>query len=794
MKAYIFIFAALCLTAIGSNAQFNCQHTKQLHSQKVATAPINNNGKSDTLNILHYHLDLDMTKVQSGQINGSCTISLSPKMANITRVSLDFKSLTVDSVLLNNTAITTYSHAGGSILGITLPSAFAMGDTFHLRIFYHGHPITDQSGWGGFHFGNPYFYNLGIGFASNPHNVGSMWFPCFDNFVEKSTYSFAVKTNAGRKAYCNGLRTQLDTSTFGGDTVVSHWNQTDPIPTYLASVAISDYQELSYTHNGMPFLILARAADTTNVRASFTNLPAIYDAEVAAYGPYFWQKVGYAITPIGSMEHATSIHLARSIANGSLTNEDIIAHELAHHWFGNLVTCETAGDMWINEGMAEYVSHQYQETVYNRERYVKAVLDNQAYVIQYAAVEDGGHFPLYGLSNELTYGKHTYQKGAMVGHNLRTYLGDSLFFNGWQTLMSSYTYSTINSYQLRDHLGPIAGYDLTSFFDDWVFNPGYPEFNIDSMRVIVSAIPEPTVKVGVSQRMRARNKRFTNVPLRISLRDSLGQVQHHEVMFSGTDTVYTLLNAFAPQWGNLNENAFLLDGTTYTDFNLKQPGINSFNTCKMDVAVTQITDSVNLRVEHHWAGPSRTGNEPFRISNSRYWRVTGHLTAGFMAEGRLEYSNSASSGNLDADLVSATEDSLMLVYRRDATQPWQEFEWYSKNYFGAPNNGYGRINIQVLIPGEYAFANGVSAFGLEENSKAENRIIAYPNPAGDSVTISFYPIERFAKWQITDMNGRQLSGGNLSKNQSELKIETANWPNGTYVFTLEGESISFLVN
>jgi hypothetical protein len=293
--------------------------------------------------------------------------------------------------------------------------------------------------------------------------------------------------------------------------------------------------------------------------------------------------------------------------------------------------------------------------------------------------------------------------------------------------------------------------------------------------------------------MRATTKRFSNVPLRISLRDSLGHVQHHEVLFLGADTVYTLQNAFAPQWGNLNDDAFLLDGTTYTDFNLKQPGINANNRCKMDVAVTQIADSVNLRVEQHWAGPSRTGNEPFRISNSRYWRVTGHLKPGFMAEGRLEYSNFASSGNLDADLVSATEDSLILVYRKDATEPWQEFEWYSKNYFGAANNGYGRVNIQVLIPGEYAFANGVSAFGLKEESKTENRIIAYPNPAGDSVTISFYPTQNPAPWQITDMNGRVVKSDTLGKNQSEVNIETAAWPAGTYVFALEGQTVKFVL-
>jgi aminopeptidase N len=206
---------------------------------------------------------------------------------------------------------------------------------------------------------------------------------------------------------------------------------------------------------------------------------------------------------------------------------------------GNLVTCETAGDMWINEGMAEFVSHQYQELVYDRERYEEVVLANHDLVLNRAVIDDGGHFALYGLPNELTYGTHTYQKGAMVAHNLRTYLGDPAFYNGLQTLLLLNAYSTLNSYQFRDQLANITGSNLTSFFDDWIFNPGYPEFNIDSTRVFYTAIPEPRVNVGVSQRQFATTKPFTNVPLRITLRDSAGQTQHHEVLYRGGDTVFS---------------------------------------------------------------------------------------------------------------------------------------------------------------------------------------------------------------------------------------------------------------
>jgi hypothetical protein len=787
------IIAVLSLLFGNIHGQFNCQQTKQLLGVQATTPPINNNGKSDTIDVLHYDLDLDFTQVQTGFLDRSvCTITMVPKINGVTKVNLDLLILHIDSVKLNDTLSPAYTFSSGPNFPITLPNAMNVGDTFTLAIHYYGSPIDDQSGWGGFHFNNPYFFNLGVGFAANPHTFGRAWFPCFDNFVEKSTYSFKVKTAGGRKAYCNGVRTLLDTTSFGGDTVVSHWQQTDPIPTYLASVAISNYQEVSYTHAGKEFLLLGRANDTANISGSFANLPQIYDAQVTSYGPYQWQKVGYALTTIGAMEHATSIHYPRSIVDGTLNYEDIIAHELAHHWFGNLVTCETAGDMWINEGMAEFVSHQYQELVYDRNRYDNVVLANHDLVINRAAKDDGGHFALYDLPNELTYGTHTYQKGAMVAHNLRTYLGDPAFYNGLQTLLLTNSYGTLNSYQFRDQLSNITGYDLTNFFDDWIFNPGYPEFNIDSMRVIITAIPEPTVKVGVSQRQFATNKPFTNVPLRITMRDSMGQVQHHDVLYTNGDTTYTLMNAFAPQWINLNEGSFLLAGVSATDFNINNIGFYNNNYCKMDLTVQTLADSADLRVEHHWAGSSRTGNEPFRLSTSRYWRVSGYLPQGFLADGEVIFSSNANNNFLDEDLLANGEDSLMLVYRKDAREPWREYDWYSKNYMGSSNNKSGRINIQVLIPGEYAFANGVSAFGLDEE-KLKYNLSAYPNPTSDSIRFTFTPLSKTTRWTIINSNGQQLAKGKAKKGDELVALQTSDLATGMYFFLLDDESVPFIV-
>lgn len=789
----LYTFAIILFLSVQISAQYNCQYTKSLKSAAAATPPINNNAKSDTLDILHYDLDMDMTLIQNSLLRATAELTIVAKQNNISTVNLDFINLHIDSVKLNNTAHCTHNFSSGPQFLISLPQTFNAGDTFTLSVFYYGAPVKDASGWGGFHLSSPYFFNLGVGFAANPHTFGRAWFPCYDNFVEKSTYSFHVKTSNGRTAYCNGLLTSLDTTTFGGDTVVSYWEQTDPIPSYLAAIAISNYEVLESTHNGMPFWLIARPGDTSNMQGSFANLHNIYDGFVSRFGPYFWQKVGFTVTTTGAMEHATSIHYPLSSVNGNLQSQDLIAHELAHHWFGNLVTCETAGDMWINEGMAEYMSHQFEEDLNGYGTYLQRVVDNHFYVINQAHIADDGYRALYNLPNELTYGVHTYQKGAMVGHNLRGYLGDSAFFNGLTTLLNNNKYGNLSSAQFRDQLGTITGYDLTSFFNDWVFDAGYPDFNIDSMHVFYNAIPEPRTAIRVSQRMLATTKRFTNVPLTITLHDDLGNHWENHVLFEDDDTTFYFVTPSEPTWATINEDNRVLIGVTALDQKLNASQSYSNTKAMIDVNVTSLSDSARLRVEHHWTGPSTTGNENFRVSSARYWRVTGQLPVSYQANARLDYTSSAANAFLDEDLLANGEDSLILVYRQDATEEWREFGFYHKDYLGSPSNKFGRIYIHSLIRGEYAFANGVSAFSIAENTHSPQNINLFPNPSTDSVTITFNELENETEWFIRDISGKTQQAGNLPAHSTSIELEVHELTAGTYFFCSGKNVVKFVV-
>jgi aminopeptidase N len=222
-------------------------------------------------------------------------------------------------------------------------------------------------------------------------------------------------------------------------------------------MAVSDYHKQSWTHAGKTFELYGRAQDTANMTTGFVHLNDIYDAFVEEFGPYVFEKVGYAMTITGAMEHAGMIHLPRTLANANLSGEDIIAHELAHMWFGNAVTTKTAQDMWINEGFAEFGSHFYEEKVYGRPQYVKTVQNNQVLVLKQAAQSDGGHLALSGVNQNQTYGTHTYQKGAMVAHNLREFLGDSLFSHAVKQLIATNTFGNYDANSFKESLRTLRG-------------------------------------------------------------------------------------------------------------------------------------------------------------------------------------------------------------------------------------------------------------------------------------------------------------------------------------------------
>ncbi len=745
------------------------------------------NSRSDSVDIIHYHIRLDLTDYSNQYISGNCQIIFTPKNTSVQALALDLLQMQVDSVVLKNQTLSfTYND---TLLTATFPVPVMASDTDTLTVYYQGNPQKDASGWGGFYFQSGYIFNLGVGFAANPHNYGRVWFPCFDNFVERSTYTFTIKTAGGRKAKCNGYL--VSETIVSGDTLESVWQMDTPIPTYLACVAAANYETVTQTYNGalgnISIELNALSGDTQNLKNSFIHLTDALSAYESYYYPFVWNKVGYSLVPFssGAMEHATNIAYPRLAANGSLTYETLMAHELSHHWWGDLVTCETAGDMWINEGMATYSEHLFLNYLYGYNRYLDEVKSNNADVLQYAHIEEGGYLAISGVPHQYTYGKHVYNKGALVAHNLRGYLGDSLFFAGLRQLLTDFQGKNLNSYLFRDSLSAYTGYNLTDFFNNWVFSPGFSHFELDSTQ-ITPAGSNYNITLFIEQKLKGASVFHQNVPLEITFFDQNWNKTVQRVWVSGQFSSPTVTLNFNPQLIIVNETNTLNQARTDESRLITATGNYNLSLAKMTVTVNNITDSTYLFVQHHWVAPDSLTNDTggTTISSRRYWTVKTLSAGTFDASARIFYDARSNTGYLDSDLVSVTEDSLILLYRASPADNWQEYPNYTKNVVGNNANGYGFIDIQTLLPGDYAFANGVSRY-LGISARKKERIKIYPNPATDFLILTAQNAHQNYRLEVFNNLGQLILTTHF---RSKTRLDTSLWSNGVYILKLSAEN------
>ncbi len=732
----LLVFFASLLWFAGMNAQQllpSCRHRQMNDVAKVSAL----NSRSDTIDITHYNVDLDITDFVTKIIKGSCEISFKSKVNGVNELPLDLLRLTVDSVKQNNSML-AFSY-NDTLLRVAIPTLNA-GDSAKVRVYYRGVPQGDASGWGGFYFQGGYAFNLGVGFDADPHNYGRVWHPCFDNFVERATYRFAITTTGGKIAYCNG---SLINDTTIGTLRTRTWYMNDEIPTYLASVAVASYTQVTSAYNGIqrqiPVVLAALPGDTNNLKNSFINLHNAMSAFENAYGPYVWDRVGYCLVPFssGAMEHASNIAYPRVAANGTLGYEaDLMAHELAHQWWGDQATCTTAEDMWLNEGWATYSQHIFTEAVYGRQAYKAAVRSNHEEVLHYTHLKEGGYRAVSGLPHQYTYSDHVYLKGADVAHTLRGYMGDSLFFKGIKAYMTNYKFRDAGSADFRNVLMDSTGINLTDFFNNWVFNPGFPHFSVDSFASVQNGASYD-VTVYVKQKLTGTTMLYSNVPLQLTFIDPLFNEVIKHIIVNGITSSYTFSLPFNPSYAGLNLDEKINDATAPEMKFIKAIGTVNFPNARMSLTVRNVTDSVFVKIDHNYTSPDpfKVNTGQFRLSPNRYWKVDGVFNAGFDASARLYYDGrniqSGGNGSLDNQLITTSEDSLVLLYRKDASDDWEMFPHYTKNVLTNLNDKYGFVTVDTLKKGEYVF--GMLRYPLEMITSDEglSDLKVYPNPGSE---------------------------------------------------------------
>jgi len=722
--------------------------------------------KADTIHVSHYDINLEIREFSKGEINGYTDVAVVSKMAPLSSIYLHFWGLAVDSVKKES------NHIGFSQVGQQLKieqSFSAVGQTETIRVYYHGKPKQDSQ-WGGFFFSGDFAYNMGVGMGSYPHSFGRIWFPCIDEFTDKSTYTFNILTDADKKAVCGGLLTD---STNLGDKMVWKWELTDPIPTYLASVAVGKYKAykdtfLSVSGDVVPIEIYADSATMLKIPGSFENLKTFIHTYENRWGPCRWQRVGYVVVPFnaGAMEHATSIAYPRYAVTGTTANQDLISHELAHFWFGNLITCTNSQNMWINEGFAtygEYLCHEALDPTL--QTYKTKIRELHMEVLK----KDKGQYALNNMPPSETYNSTiSYSKGGLVAYTLRNYMGDEKFFNSIKQFLEENKYSNVTSEEFFQKMSQISGIDLTGFYLGWVNQPGFLNFNIDSVKLKNGS--NNIYQVAFKQRLRYATHFANDNRVDVEFVSASGERKLVEKMqFSGENEMVEVELPFEPVFWAIDPQQKMGDACYDYTLTINKTGTTTWNDALFRIIVDEFSGESILRVEFNIFAPTPSKNvQPniIKISEKYFWRV------GFLKQNEIK---AQYSFTYDTELLKEgyTNKDLVLLYRKDASHAWQIIPTTVSG-----SNVSGRLTTSVLLSGEYTLGIG-NSLSIKE---LENSFEVYPNPTTGEILIqgSKFKVQSV---EVFDVYGRKCHVSRVTLHENHFDISDLS--NGIYFVKIQ---------
>ncbi len=393
----------------------------------------------------------------------------------------------------------------GNLVTVNFGEIIPQGALDSITIFYHGSP--PNSGFGSFGIGKHGEADA-LWTLSEPYGA-SDWWPSKNDLTDKiDSIDIFVAAPNGNKVASNGIL--IGESPYGPNLTVTHWKHKYPIVSYLIAIAVTNYAHYTEYYNGpggvFPIENYVYPEDSAFCTIQTGRLIPVYELFGNRFGnyPFEHEKYGHATFGWGGgMEHQTMTFIGYSAYN-----IEILSHELAHQWFGDMVTCGSWHDIWLNEGFATYCAGLMYEHLTPTTDWLKWLSQNHSWVTYFP---DGSVYCTDTTSvGRIFDSRLSYSKGAMVLHQLRWVIGDTAFFEALRNYLEDpeLRHGFAMTADFKAHVEATSGMDLTQFFDDWIYKEGYPSYQVQC-----SQVDGTTTSVTIHQTQSHSSVEFFHLPV-----------------------------------------------------------------------------------------------------------------------------------------------------------------------------------------------------------------------------------------------------------------------------------------
>lgn len=496
--------------------------------------------------LIHTKLEVNFDWSKS-RMNGIATITAKPHFYPSDSLILDAKGMDILSVFLNNQALEyTYKN---DFLKIKLNKEYKRTENYTVQITYVAKPDERETGGSaailedkGLYFINPKGEDktkMPQIWTQGETEANSVWFPTIDSPNTKSTEEIFMTVDSKYITLSNGKLISSKLNPNG--TRTDHWKQDLPHAPYLFMMGVGEFKQIKdyYTRSDGSKIEVNYYVEPeweSSARDIFGETPNMIKYFSQLLGvEYPWDKYSQIVVRdyvSGAMENTGAVvfgDYAYKTKRELLDENDqsTIAHELFHHWFGDLVTCESWSNLTLNESFANYSQYLWDEHRFGLdEAAYQAEIEADGY---YESAQNKGYHDLVWFEfddKEEMFDGHSYNKGGRILHMLRSYLGDEAFFKGLNLYLTTYKFKAAEYNQLRIAFEEVSGEDLNWFFDQWYLGSAHPLLDIKQTQ----NKSESTVKISIEQSQNLELAPIFKLPLQIAVFDSLGKHTHKVVV------------------------------------------------------------------------------------------------------------------------------------------------------------------------------------------------------------------------------------------------------------------------